>query len=108
MREEDVTKLPKWAQSKIRVLEMRVRELRAKLAEGPEGADTFADPYADEARPLGKSTRIEFVFDAEKREHIQAHLDEDKHGKYLEVYGNTGLSIEPSASNVLRVRIMDF
>ena len=54
--EGDVTKLPKWAQSKIRVLEMRLREAQEALAYGPEDSTTWLDPYSTTPRPFGDAT----------------------------------------------------
>ncbi len=57
---EDVTRLPKWAQRRIALLERSVAYHKAELAVGPEGSDTFADPYGT-PRPLGRGTTIVFT-----------------------------------------------
>lgn len=100
--DHDITKLPKWAQSEISRLERNLAHAEAKLAEGPEDSDTFADPYANAPRPLGKGTRIEFVADAERRDRFHAHLTEDG---ILEVSGGSSLQIQPHAANVVRIKL---
>ena len=60
--EGDVTKLPKWAQSKIRVLEMRLKEAHEELAEGDEASNTILNPYSGAlARKLGVSPSVAFL-----------------------------------------------
>jgi hypothetical protein len=58
--ERDMSRLPKWAQDRITLLERNLADARARLAAGPEESDTFADPYMESVRPLGSGTRVRF------------------------------------------------
>lgn len=97
----DVTKLPKWAQTRIDTLERNNAYLKAVLAEGPEDSDTFADPYSDSPRPLGKRTMIRFDVGDSSREHFDVRLE----GDVLEVYGGSALMLRPHAANVVKLKI---
>ena len=96
---EDVTKLPRWAQSRIQKLERDVDYYQRKLSAGPENSDTFADAYSDARRPLGPGTIVEFRL-PEGRVRIRT----DEHG-YLDVNGDDRIQIEPQASNAVRVMV---
>lgn len=51
--------LPAWAREHIAALAQIVDEQQAKLAQGPDGSDTFLEPY-DENRPLGARPTVRF------------------------------------------------
>ena len=96
----DRAKLPKWAQQELQRLEQDLAHAEEKLAAGPEDSNTFADPYADAARPLGRDTTVEFRFGPETSEKIQVRIDGDK----LYVYGGDSLAIAPRSSNAIYVK----
>ena len=56
-----MTKLPKWAQRRIEVLERDLEYAHQQLSAGPEDSNVFADPYSDTLKPLGKDVSVEFV-----------------------------------------------
>lgn len=58
--DEQMAKLPKYAQSEIEVLRSNVASLERKLSAGPEDSNAFLDPYRDAPRPLGKDPVIQF------------------------------------------------
>lgn len=102
----NVEKLPKWAQDRIRVLEMRVAEAAAREATGPEDSNTFANPYGDmtegsAATPLGKDELIRFVIDGDKRKHFDVRLD----GHELQVHGSWGLVLRGSSTNLFYMEL---
>lgn len=99
MRDERISKLPKWAQRYISELEQDNETYKAKLSAGPEDSDTFADPY-DTERPLGRGTRIRF---GRSREGFTVYLDKDGE---LQVSSNwASVHIKPRAANALSVRM---
>lgn len=59
-QEPDPSRLPKWAQRRLETLERDLADAQSRLAAGPDDSDTFADPYRDVPRPLGKGTMIQF------------------------------------------------
>jgi hypothetical protein len=91
--------LPKWAQRELASLEADLAAARAALSVGPDDADTFADPYADPPRPIGRGGLIRFgglwpyAFDARLV------------GGALEIRGEGAISVRPQASNVIVVEV---
>jgi 23S rRNA-/tRNA-specific pseudouridylate synthase len=103
----DIEKLPKWAQRYVKVLEQRVEDYEAKLAEGPENSNVFADPYADVPRPLGESPVIEFnvtnvTFPNGRPNWITVRY-EDEHT--LNINCSNTMVIHPRASNSIEVKV---
>jgi hypothetical protein len=60
MADRDLSKLPKWARQEIERLRQVEVDLRARLAVGPDDADTFVADYVDADAPLGEGTMIRF------------------------------------------------
>jgi hypothetical protein len=109
---EDLTKLPKWAQSRIRVLEMNLEHAKEKLAAGPENSNTFADRFYQEgARPLGQDTKITFMMDGhqdDNRHHslyIEGRVERDPRGSFLYIMGGDSIHVEPQSSNTVKIRL---
>jgi hypothetical protein len=101
--EHDISGLPKWAQTEIQRLQRNESSYIARLSAGPEDSDTFADPYSDARRPLGKGTSIEFDLDGTK---VRVRLDRTHDGTpYLDVNGVDGLAVYPRASNSVMIRV---
>ena len=100
----DITKLPKWAQSRIQRLERDIAFYQERLAEGPENSDTFAEPYATPPRPLGRETTVELRL-GDNGEAIHVRTERDTRGRRsVYVYGsNMHLSVQPLSSNTLRI-----
>lgn len=118
MADHDLHRLPKWAQSRIAVLENRVQHLESKLNEGPEESDTFADPYGTFApgdnqpsgRPLGEGTIVRFWLGDDRRyKYVDVSAKVTGRGKhYVNVHGGEGaLSVRPSSSNVVEITVTD-
>lgn len=100
---KDLSKLPKWAQNRITLLERNVEHLKAKLNAGPEDSDTIADPYGSAPRPLGKGTTVHFVVPKDQLgiqgsgNYYSVRLNKDG---VLEVgSGMSELDIHPRSSN---------
>jgi len=101
--EHDRSKLPKWAQREIERQERDIAYLQGKLAAGPENSDTFADPYSEGAmRPLGRGTTVEFRINPQSK--IRCRVMNTHRGPVLDVNGDVGIYIEPTASNAIRIR----
>lgn len=98
--EGNITKLPKWAQTRITVAERQVEELRRALAVGPDASDTFVTQlhYATEDKPLGRGPSIRFDFGDHEWVHVRV-----EHGA-LDVNASRPVTIEPRASNTFLVR----
>jgi hypothetical protein len=58
--DEKFNRLPKWAQTEIRRLREDVVYYKKKASVGPEGSNTFLDPYSEVAKPLGENPTIGF------------------------------------------------
>lgn len=101
---EDITRLPKWAQQRIITLENSVAYHKAKLAEGPEHSDTFADPHGT-PRPLGKSAMVEFVFSTREDGSSKDYVSARKEGNKLVIYGSDSIAIYPASSNLAYVKL---
>lgn len=96
-------KLPVWAQRQIETLRMHLDEAREKIA-GIDRTDAvaFTEPYSDQPLPVAKlHDTIRFVIDEEQRDFIDVRLREG----YLEVMTSNLLSLTPSASNVVQIRL---
>lgn len=100
----DITKLPVWAQDRIRSAESRVASLERKvdlLFDGEAESNThwldLAGTY--KPRPLPKGALIRFSID--KYDYIEVRLDDDGH---LNMHGNaTDLAVKPQAANHILV-----
>lgn len=98
--DERIEKLPKWARQKFTTLMQRVEHYEAKLAEGPEDSNVFADPYSEAPRPLGRDTLIEFVPDKERRHRFRVSLDDQGN---LTVQNDRLLAVRPRAANSIEI-----
>lgn len=103
--EHDESKLPKWVRTELATLRMRVAEWREQALTGPDDSTVFEGITYNDRKPLGTDPRI--TFEGEGWHAIQVYRA--KHGEDgIEVYSNGGqLSIEPVASNVVKVSITD-
>lgn len=94
--DERVSKLPKWAQRKIELLEMRLREAEKRAEDNLALAGLQQDKYGDLIAPMKK--RLHFV---EGTNGISVRYEKG----VLEVMGNGGggLLIKPRVSNVVTI-----
>lgn len=112
---EDVSKLPKWAQSRIELLEMRLREAKKEievLTKAPPsevGVRRYHDDDPSSVAYLPARTTIVFFFDNDPNVHqldrqgVELHM---KHGA-LEVSTwdtNRRLTVSPITGNVFSIR----
>lgn len=113
----DITKLPKWAQDHIRVLEMRVRENQhhinelAKPAMQVTGEITHGNYGREKHCEFGD--QITFYVDVADGEdfhrapqYLQVQWRDPKHPEFgLELHGSDCVRIDPRASNLIWVTL---
>jgi hypothetical protein len=112
MAQRDVSKLPIWGQELVRSLEAEVRrlngelaELRDKAADGPEGSDTFADPYA-RPKPLGKGALVCFSPGGDPTDGFMAELKDDSLTVSVQTTLRTKIVVFPDSGNQVSLRIV--
>jgi hypothetical protein len=98
--EGDVTKLPKWAQVEIRRLERDLEAAYEKISTGPEDSRIIANPNSAAPTPLGTTTLIQFSLGEHWGEKIEVYLE----GDAVVLRGGDGLTIQPWAGNVIKLR----
>jgi len=96
----DVNKLPKWAQREINRLEQDLASAYATIATGPEDSKIIANPNSAAPTPLGTTALIQFSLGESWGEKVEIYLD----GDHVVVRGGDGLTIQPWAGNVIRLR----
>lgn len=85
LTEEQLARLPKYAQQYISRLEGSLEAARAKIQEGPEISTATLEPYHDTNRkPLGRSPHIRFRSDNGN----QYDLRHDAEGDVIKISGN--------------------
>lgn len=99
----DISRLPKWAQSRIEVLELNVEHWKGKALAGPDDSDTFLGGGLDGRKPLGTRPTVEFFTGPGRgyQERITARLQENG----LLYVTADGMIVRPQASNVITVEI---
>ena len=110
---EDVTKLPKWAQSKIRVLEDNIAHLKKQIGQIFEPATTSIrwginlQTGDDGIHGLPDDSPIKFYLtnDGKDRRYIQIMLSKDK--EYISIMGSRGISILPASGNYIFIALKD-
>lgn len=97
MKEQDLSKLPKWAQRKIEVAEMREKEYTHYLAQlaGQEETNVFMRRVF-EGVPLPKDSTIVFRLPSGS---ITCFLRGDE----LELYADSAMTIHPKGGNSISV-----
>lgn len=107
---EDVTRLPKWAQQKISTLERNVEYWRGKAIAGEDGqSDTFlVHGWTEDAvKPLGDRPTIRFFIPrpGSRAEELEARIKDGE----LQVRCNDGvLSVVPHSSNLVCISSVDY
>jgi hypothetical protein len=95
--------LPKWAQTKLQTLRMRLREER-EAKDQIANSTVFMDPYADEPIGLGQNPNIEWQLPArgnQRNRYIQVRRDGDE---VLRITSDDSLLIQPRSTNGIEVR----
>jgi hypothetical protein len=110
-QEHDVSKLPMWARERllsknaeIERLRSELEDLRGAAAAGPEGSNTFANPYGM-PQALGDSPLICFSTDGKPDEGYLVELREDGLRVNVQTSLRTRLAVFPEASNEVRIRV---
>lgn len=101
---QDLERLPKWAQSEIKRLRMRVEEMEAERAVGPEDSDTFlwaGGIDASQDKPLGKRAKIDFRPKGGMILHPQFSVY--MADGVLDVSGTDYITVEPRAANSIQI-----
>lgn len=103
---KQLDRLPQYAQHEISRLAKDLEAAKAKLAAGPDGSDTFADPYGSPPRPLGTGTKVRFGGLGSNKT-----FDVEYAGGTLEVTGHRGsadrMAILPMVSNSISVTFVE-
>ena len=98
----DITRLPKWAQYRIAIAEMRVRESEERVASlfGQTETNTlWSDMTHDAYRPLPDHSTVKFMLG---RSYIEAHIDHLNNE--LHIYGSgTEMQVLPRAANSIYI-----
>lgn len=103
----DISKLPRWAQQHIEILERDLAYWRGKAEAGPEESNTFVDGYTNSGRnggtPLGMNTAVRF--EVSERDYFLVEMD----GTALRVHGtargNSALAVLPRSNNVIEIEL---
>jgi hypothetical protein len=108
---ENRAKLPKWAQALLQAREADVRYWKDIAMKATEGKTrVFFQEYDDN---LEKETRHlpddrDITFEIGPRAKIDVRIDRDHYGRpALMVMGSNSISVEPSSSNVVYLRIRE-
>lgn len=101
---EEIAKLPKWAQQKVRTLQMRLNEAteEIKRINTNEPSNTvvgFEHTHKDMDKPTYLKDGQLITFKLEKGKYITARIKEN----FLDINGNNGLLIVPRASNAFEI-----
>jgi len=97
MNREQMARLPQYARQEIERLRRDLADARERLGVGPEGSNTFAEPYSDTPRPLGTDTTVQFTTRDGTKFRVRVE------GDTLDVNADSYVAIEPRASNDFRV-----
>src|SRR6266851_4239021 len=104
LTEKQLSGLPQYVQREIWRLARNLEVAQAALAAGPEGSNTFADPYAENPRPLGAGTTVRFggnpdaYFDVA---YVEGELEITGRRK-----GRAVMAVLPRISNVVNLAFM--
>lgn len=106
----DYSRLPKYARERIATLESENERLREKvrlLESGPDLKDsnTFADPYLDGLRPIGRDVMVRFGSQEAVDDCFDVNLCENG-DLYVLVNGRMAgdVAVIPQSSNTIRIR----
>jgi hypothetical protein len=92
----DVSKLPKWAQLYVEMLQRDLKYAYRQAAEGPGDSDIFLDWYTDQ-KPLGRRKTVRFVL-------ADGHwVDVSSSNGVLTVLADDTLLVASRSSNVVHL-----
>lgn len=73
--DRDISKLPKWAQQRISILERRLNHLESVQRRVQEGdTDTWLHPWGEDKEPLPPGTPILFLLSVEPYQSVRAYM----------------------------------
>lgn len=103
--QRDLTRLPRWVQNRIEVLERNVEHWKEQALAGPENSNTFVSTYPETGKPLGMNPNIDFYLGDRKdwTKRISVRIDERLGVPYLNVQVGAGIVVVPQASNVVHI-----
>jgi len=105
---ENVRKLPKWAQDKIKVLEMRVSELKTTLTQlgSAKPTDTRVINYGTDEPDTNLPNHSHIEFKPKDGEPIEVCLrHDDTEGIVVTSAGYGSLRVMPWATNVVKIYV---
>lgn len=104
--QDNLDKLPKWAQTEISVLQLRLDEAKKEIArrdENPESNTILGSPYSFKGEPivyLRENQQITFKL---PKGHLTVRIERD----FLDINTNGGdFVIKPSASNTAKLLLI--
>lgn len=99
--------LPKWVQEHLNHLRRSIRTLQDALEQDVSDANTFLrGPHGVEPEALGKNVRVIFRVGEGKR-HWARDMTVHTEDGVLKIMSDATVSIRPTASNVLEIRMDD-
>ena len=106
-----VDKLPIWAQDYIYTLQRQAEQAEKRAEEatkGPDDSNVFRVwGLREDDQPIGKNTEIRFQMTDNYRDSISVRVDRQRNDGSLIVMGDRPVSIEPGATNYLRIRLLE-
>lgn len=110
---EDITKLPKWAQNRIMLLERKVDELVGDIA-ARDGSQKTGVSYTtdfsctDEVRRFIPTDTVRFHLPKLSERHVtDCYIEVRKLDDHIEVRTQGTLVIRPRVTNVVTIRVED-
>lgn len=105
MNEFDASKLPKYAQERISVLERELNELQARFdaLSTNQRSDLYYQEMLEDPRYLPSRATVVFVMGERPYPHIRVSFRTEGAEKFIDVNGDGTLSITPNASNSIRI-----
>ncbi len=107
----DIAKLPKWAQEKIEVLEMRLKEMeaRARAYEEKKPTKVFVKYLMlmsnDPPLYLPDDRQIRFVLGKADWQYLDVRLRKTSEGEYVELMAGADIHIAPDVRNVSKIYV---
>ena len=105
-----VDKLPIWAQDYIYTLQRQAEQAEKRAEEatkGPDDSNVFRVwGLREDDQPIGKNTEIRFQMTDTYRDSISVRQDRQHPGSLI-VMGDRSISIEPQATNYLRIKLLE-
>lgn len=105
MNEFDASKLPKYAQERIAVLERDLNKLQARFdaLSTNQRSDLYYKEMLEEPRYLPPRATVVFVMGEGPYPHIRVSFRTEGSEKFIDVNGDGTLAITPNASNSIRI-----